>query len=178
MKEKQITIAGIKFILKKLPTLTALRLDKKVVQIILPALGGLSNLKGVIKNINLDTDLSNINPADLDLSKLGNIFQLFSECLMSMSDNEYEKFLQEMVQSTQAIAPGVGAIDLGDAGSLEQLDISPVSMYKLLYEIMQFNKFSPFELVVGGNGIIGTGFLNGQTLNETGTFQDSGMSEN
>ena len=67
MKEKQITISGIKFILKKLPTLQALRLDKKVIQLILPALGGLTSLKGVLKNVNLDTDLSEIKPENLDL---------------------------------------------------------------------------------------------------------------
>ena len=87
-------------------------------------------------------------------------------------------FLQAMVQTTQAIAPGVGAVDLGDAGALEQLDVSPIVMYQLLFEIMKFNKFSPFELVVGGSEITGIGFLSGLMTKETVTFQGSEMSEN
>lgn len=143
MDFKRVTIDGIEFSIYKLPLLEAMTLDKKVTELLLPILSGLTNLS----KLNLDEDLTNI-----DLSQFGGLFSLVSEAIGKMNENEFISFVQKMCKTTQAVKPGLPPVELSDYNSFDKVMDSPLTVYKLLLEIMRVNKFSPFELAGAGLG--------------------------
>jgi hypothetical protein len=135
IETKLIAIDGIEFQLRSIPILSALKLDKKVVSLLLPLLGG-------VEDISLD--------AKIDIGKGVNAI---AEVLGKMPDVEFEKFVIDMLSSTVAMVPGEGAQDIS-AGNFNTIFAGRLmTVYKLLWEVMKFNKFSPFVLAEGGLGI-------------------------
>jgi hypothetical protein len=127
---KDIQIDGMKFQMYPLKGFTALRLDKKVVTLLLPVLGGLDNLD---KQIDLKT-----------------VFNGFAESLEKLSDVEFQKFVSDLLSTTQYLPEGKppqeitpDVIDSAFRGKI-------LVIYKLLFEVMGYNQFTPFVLVGGG----------------------------
>lgn len=162
MKSKNITIDGIQFIMHPLSALTALRLDKQLLQLLLPIVSG---LKGAIgkdgKPITLDTDV--------DLSSIFPIFEVVADSLGKMSESQFESFIVSLFNTVQAIAPGQPAIELRESGALDKVFEKPLTIYKLAFEVMKFNSFTPFEVAGAGSGSI-TNILNGLNSAENVTF--------
>lgn len=119
------------FNLQPLPALKAIVLDKKIMSLLIPALGG-------IKDLDKEFDLKIASMA-------------MAESLTKLSDQEYEKFVIDLLTGVQLVQQGqeiksittdqINVLFLGNAKGL----------YKLMFEVMKFNKFTPFELVEGGN---------------------------
>lgn len=129
---KKTEIKGLTFYIKPFSGFAAVKLDKAVIQLISPALKG------------LDGDLGVIGSA-------------ISETLSQMNERSYETFLKNMLSETlvevenfQDPQPVMTQFDSVFQGNI-------MALYQLLYEIMEHNRFSFFELVGGGFGIQKTG---------------------
>lgn len=141
IEAKLIKINGMEFQLRPIPILSALKLDKKVVSLLLPLLGG-------VEDLSLD--------AKIDIGKGMNAI---AEVLGKMPDVEFEKFVIDMLSSTVAILPGQAPQEIS-AGNFNTIFAgSLMTVYKLLWEVMKFNKFSPFGLAGGGIEIAKTFIL-------------------
>ena len=148
LEPKNITIEDKEFNLNPLKIRTALRLDKKVISLILPLLGGVKDLD------------SEIN--------LGSALGKFSESLNALPDNEYEAFTNELFSTVTYLPKGEAPVELNQAMDIAfQGNIT--SVYKLMWEIMKYNKFSPFELMAGGLGTLTTLISPKNTENEKST---------
>ncbi len=130
---KNINIDGMEFQLNKLKALKALKLEKKIMAVASPVISSTMNTGDLDK--------------ELDFSVVG---KAFATALESLDEDEYEKLLLDAVsnvtflgdkQAPQLITKSV--FDIIFVGNL-------LTVYKLIYEIMKFNKFCFFEMV--GNG--------------------------
>jgi hypothetical protein len=137
---KDVTIDGMKFQLNKMPALTALKLDKKVVTLMLPIFVGLEDLH-----------------LDGEAFKLDSMAKAIQETLINLDDKEWDGFIQDMLSHV---------IYLPDDDESQQLTSKVINnifraklfiVYELLFEVMQFNKFTPFEMVEGGKLTKGIG---------------------
>lgn len=135
IEPKNIELDGMKFQLQPLPSLKALRLDKKVIELVVPVIGG-------IKEFSLD--------AEIDLEAVS---KAFSESLGRMRDDEFEKLVADLLSSVLYLPIGGTPQELNPE-VINQVFRGKISLiYKLAFQVMRYNKFSPFELVGGGNVI-------------------------
>lgn len=137
------TIDGISFTIRKIPALTALRLDKQVIQLVLPVIKSLTN----IGDIDMDADISKLN-----FSQFGSMFDVVAESLSKMPDEQFQNFFLSLFDRVQAKKEGHPAVQLNDENSLDIFE-QMLTIYKLAIEVMKFNKFSVFGLVAGGSVI-------------------------
>jgi hypothetical protein len=132
IEPKRIRVDGLCFDMQPLPALKAIGLDKKILTLAIPILGGL-------KNISLDSDI------DFEAISRG-LYEAFNK----LDTAEFEILVSDILCKT-AYMPEHGApeeltkttIDRIFQGSLQTL-------YKLIFEVMRFNKFTPFVLAEGG----------------------------
>ena len=135
-----INIDGLAFNLAALPALKAIGLDKKIMTLAIPILGGL-------KELNLDVDV------DFEAIARG-----LQEALSAMDTSAFETLIQDLLSTTVHLPKGGSPAELNKTviDTIFQGGIS--TLYKLLFKVMKFNKFTPFEVVGGGNvaGLIAT----------------------
>lgn len=144
LQPKELTVDNLNFHLQPLPVMKAMRLDKKVVSLILPIFGGMEGASS------LDT---------------GSLFSGISKALATMPDTDFESMVMELLSTTIYCPPG---------GSPETLNVDIINsafqgklqtIYKLLFEVMKYNKFSPFVLLEDGaamNKILTSSVLKGK----------------
>lgn len=134
----EVEINGKIFKMSPLPALLALKLDKKVISLILPIFGEVKSL---------DQEL-----------ELGDMLKVLSNSLNTMSDQDFEKFIVDMLSTTIYMKDHSPPehITRDKINLIFQSDI--ITIYKLVFEIMRYNKFSPFELVGDGGKMFGTFF--------------------
>ena len=133
IEPKTIKIDELSFYLQPLRPLKAIRLDKQILTLLLPALGGL-------KDLSLDSNVD-----------LGVLSKGVSDALQAMDGDDFEKFIIELFTSAQFMENGQPPQDLTDGVVNRIFSGKLFSIYKLVFEIMKFNKFTPFELVGDGN---------------------------
>jgi hypothetical protein len=131
LKNKQINIGDKSFQLNPLPALRALKLDKKVVTMIIPVFKG---FEGLDQEINL-----------------GAAIEAVSEALLKLEDNEYEKFILDILSTVQYLPSGKAPIEIDSDVINNQFSGEIMSIYRLIFEVMKYNRFSPFEMVGDGN---------------------------
>jgi hypothetical protein len=119
------------FNMQPLPALDAGFLDKEIMSLLIPALGGIENL---------DAEFN---------------FEIASKAmataLKGLSKQEYNQLISDLLKTTQYLEKGtqVKSLTLEDINNLFSGNFR--GLYKLVYEVMKFNKFTPFEMVEGGN---------------------------
>ena len=122
----------LEFQLTPIPVMHALVLDKQIVSLLLPAMSGFAGL---------DT---------IDMSEtVGEL----SGALQKMGDKEFQKFVIALTATTIFIPAGGAPVELNENKINEIFSGRLFSLYKLLLEIMRYNRFSPFELIGGGLGM-------------------------
>lgn len=132
---KTIEVDGMEFYLQPLPALKAIKLDKRIVSLLVPALGGL-------KDISLNTNI------DMETIAKG-----IAEALERMEDNDVEKLVVDLLDGAAYMEKGAAAQDM-TANIINTLFRGKlVTLYKLMFEVMKYNKFSPFVLVGGGDAM-------------------------
>lgn len=134
LEPKDLTIDNVRFNLTPLRGLKVLRLDKKVISLLLPVFKGL--------------DISNMN----DEIDLGRVMEGLTSSLDSLDDVSYEKFIIDLFSSTTIVEEGKAPYNL-DSQTLDTMGIQPTTLYKAMFEVMKYNKFTPFALGLGGSGI-------------------------
>lgn len=133
LEPKDLELDGRQFKLNPLKGFKAMRLDKKVVSLLLPVLKGVKDLD------------SEIN--------IGEALGGFSQALDDMKDSEYEKFVVDLLSCVQYFPEGKPPIELDRTTIDNEFMGNSLLLYKLMFEVMKYNQFSPFALVSqAGNG--------------------------
>ena len=164
---KQFEIDGLRFYTQPLPALRAMLLDKKVLALLLPALKGLKDLK-------VDAE------ADIDL---GAITEALSESLSSMKDAEMTRLVIDLLSSTtyQGDKAGEANNEITEAIINQIFQGQLLTLYKVMLEVMKYNKFSPFAFLGDGAEILKTltssspkkkGSRRGSSLETSGSLLD------
>lgn len=136
IEPKKLNIDGMEFTIHPMPALRALKLDKRIITMLLPIISG-------FKKLDLDSDID-----------MGAIVSGISEGMNKLDEATYEKLVIDMLSNVQCIPPGGEACQLDSAGSIDRVFVGNLlTVYKLMFEVMRHNKFSPFALVGDGNGI-------------------------
>jgi hypothetical protein len=112
----------------------ALRLEKKVMSVLLPAAGGFLQ----------NQDLSKLD-SEVDFSK---IFTGLIDGLEKLSDDDYTKMITDMFTNVQVDMPGHPIMDLRVEKNINTVFTQNLlGVYQLFFEVMRVNKFSFFELL-------------------------------
>lgn len=154
IEQKTITIDGIEFQLNPMNLFTALKLDKKVVSMLLPIMGNLNDL---------DSEVD-----------LGEMLETLGESLEKMSDADTEKFFTDMLTKVIAIVPGGTPVQLNRSTIESVFAGKLITLYKLVGEVMKYNKFTPFELL-GAGGL--TNVISGFASPTSAQKKSTGLSE-
>lgn len=134
------TIGGVKFQLTPLPVLKAARLDKQVLALIAPVLGG-------FKGLSLEAEL-----ADMDLEVMA---RGVSMALQTLPDSAFTGLLRECLESVDYLPEGATPTNLGSEDAMGSVFSGRLDLlYKVVLEVMRFNRFTPFALVEAGGGLL------------------------
>lgn len=159
---KIVVLDGLSFNIQPLPALTAMRLDKKVLTVVLPAISG-------FKNLSLD--------AELDLEALS---RGISEALGRLPDSDFETLVIDLLACVIYMPKGETPVELTSIQQINAVFCGQIILiYKLLFEVMRFNKFSPFALLEGGGlSMLKTPGSGNLKTNKNVTGNGSGQSGN
>lgn len=111
----------------------AMRLDKKITSLILHTLSGKEGL-----------DFANIMESDVT-ALIGN----FATALDLIDDDEYMDIVLGLLSSTQVcVEKRKNPIQITNEDSLDKAfsGVSPLTVNKILLKVMEYNKFTPFEM--------------------------------
>ena len=133
IEPKIIEIDGLEFNLQPLPPLKSIKLDKKILSLLVPALGGLKNL-----SLNQEIDMETVAKG-------------ISESLQKLDDKEFEKLIVDLFSGSlflnKNVEQGEAPTEEINLGNINRIFAgSHTTIYKLMFEVMKFNKFSPFVL--------------------------------
>lgn len=161
IEPKTIEVDNLSFYLQPMRPLKAIRLDKQIISLIVPALKGL----GDMSELSLDTEID-----------FGKLFEGISEALQNMDGDTFEKFLQELFATVSFLESGKSPEELSNDAIINRVfqGESLMTMYKLAFEIMKFNKFTPFEMVGVGNVVKQINTLNKGTKKANRSGKKSG----
>lgn len=130
LEAKNIEIDGIQFQLNPLKGFKAIKLDKKVVGLLIPLFKGLKDF---------DSELD-----------LGKSIDGIGSALDSMKEDEFEKFTIDLLSTTIILIDGKPPMEIDKNVIDTEFQGNTIIFYKLLFEVMKYNKFSPFVLASGG----------------------------
>jgi len=135
---KKINVDGLDFQITKLPAMEAMRMEKKLMTVLAPVAMSFMN-----PDANGTKDMMESN---IDFTKVAKVV---SDVLSSLPDHEYEQIIISSLR-------GVVYLETGKAPEEITLPVfnrifvgQLLSVYKVMFEVMKFNKFCFFELVGG-----------------------------
>lgn len=130
LENKEIKIDNMDFQLQPLRGFKANKLDKKVISLLLPLLEGAD---GLDSEINIGKALGGLSGA-----------------LDNLSEKDYETFVVDLL-STVILIPEKEAPTQLDVNSIDvYFQGASLTLYKLMFEVMKYNNFTPFVLASGG----------------------------
>lgn len=158
LEPKKFKVEGLEFYTQPLPVMTAMKLDKRVLALILPALDGLKGMK-------MDDEVD-----------FGSLFPAISDSLVKLPDGEFEDLVLRLLSQTAFLEKGQTPIEINDPKVLDKIfGGALITLYKVLFEIMRYNKFSPFALMGDGFGMSKIHTSVEQTKKESKTGTGSGL---
>ena len=131
LETKDIEIGDMKFQLNPLKGFKAVKLDKKVISLCLPALKGVK-----------DMDEQSID--------IGMIISGITDALDGMTEGDFEKFVLDLLSTTILQITGKPPMVIDSNTIDSEFQGESITLYKLLFEVMKYNKFTPFVLASGG----------------------------
>lgn len=130
----QIEVDGLRFQISPIPAMKALRLDKRIVTLLIPVISGIEDLD-----------------AEIDFSKLA---KGVSEGLSTLNDADFETLVRDMLMNVTYLPAGRAPLDLNTDAGIDafygDLEKGTISVYKLIVEVMRFNNLSPFGFMGDG----------------------------
>lgn len=132
IEPKRIDIDGMSFQMVRLPAMKALRLDKKIVALLIPVISGIENLD-----------------AEVDFAKLASGV---SDGLSALDDSDFMTLVKDILAHVTYLPEGGAPIDLNNEAAINaafQDGVMPI--YKLIIESMRYNKLSPFGFMEDGS---------------------------
>jgi hypothetical protein len=148
------------FQLKPIPALKAIKLDKKIMTLLVPVIGGL-------KDVSLD--------AGIDMSTVA---RGLSEALNDLDDKDTEQLIIDLLYGVVYVKSGEPPMELNEGTINNVFNGCFEKLYDLIFEVMKYNKFSPFRLAAGGKKIPGMFGLLSMKKEEKSTKKDLVKSEN
>ena len=130
LEAKIIELGDMKFQLNPLKGFTAIKLDKKVVGLLIPLFKGVKDLDSALD--------------------LGKSIDGIGDAFDSMKDDEFEKFTTSLLSTTIILIDGKPPMEIDKNVIDTEFQGNTIIFYKLLFEVMKYNKFSPFVLASGG----------------------------
>lgn len=131
LETKDIEIGDMKFQLNPLKGFKAVKLDKKVITLLSPILKGLKGL----------------DDKSIDIGKIvGGV----TDGLDNMKEDEFEKFVIDLLSTTVLQITGKVPMVIDKNTIDDEFQGESLTLYKLLFEVMKYNKFTPFVLASGG----------------------------
>jgi hypothetical protein len=130
---KNVTIDGMEFQIQKMPTLDALNLDRKVATLALPIFAGLEDLHLDSESLNLDS-----------------MVKAIQETLINLDDKEWGSFILKMLSHVIYLPNGEENLEMTESVINTHFRGKLFTLYQLIFEVMKFEKFLPFEMVAGG----------------------------
>ena len=144
IEPKTVQIDEREFIIKPFTGLMAVKLDRRILRIITPALNSLSGFTGNLENMDF-----------------GTVGTAIAECLDSFgTDDEYQAFIRDILSQTMVVMDGTPHPVYSMFDAVFQGEV--LLLYKLLFENLKHNKFSFLALAGGGKGILQTLTSSGQ----------------
>jgi hypothetical protein len=132
IEEKKITVGGKVFLLRPLSPFKAVILDKKVMELLLPLFNGLKDFK-------LDANV------DVEAMVTG-----LTTSLSKMNESDTIQFISDMFYGVAYLPAGKTDVEL-NTQTIDQIFAGNFGdIYLLIYEVMKYNKFTPFKMVAGG----------------------------
>lgn len=142
LEPEEKEIGGYTFTFHPLNVFKATVLDKKLVSLLLPALAG---LKDVVEG----EDPESLTDA-LDFKVIS---EGISKALQEMKDNDFESFVRSLLETVIVQTKSSGAHQCTSKEGEKVFEGDVFLMYNVCYEVMRFNKFSPFALAGRGEEI-------------------------
>lgn len=137
LEVKNIEIGEMEFQLNPLKGFTAIKLDKKVVSLLIPLFKGVTDLDSTID--------------------LGKSIDGIGKALDSMKEIEFEKFTIDLLSTTILLLDGKPPMEINKTVIDIEFQGNSIIFYQLLFEVMKYNKFTPFVLAsVGGSQTLKT----------------------
>lgn len=168
----QVSVGTQSFTLHKMPIRKIAALNPYFTRMVMPMVASLKDILSPIfmKAFNAaaggDTEkaeeLSKQGPSELDLLKtvmsssvdINLIAQGFADAVGALSEHEFQRLLEGMMEFVQTPIEGKGNVTLcldGDGTNIDLAFDSILTMYRLMLEVARFNKFFPFVLMSDGD---------------------------
>lgn len=166
MKESQkIKIEGFvgEFEFNPIPLSKALKLNRKIEKMTLNALKSLEALKAPLVDLFLSGSGADVSDQELanmikstDVEKL---VEVGDKIFSTLSDDEFEVFVKDLLSYTKYTAVGLGVVDLCDDKMFQHVFSGNVAgIYPVIFQSMKYNNFTPFALAGIGNVMKKIGF--------------------
>lgn len=154
---KDIVIEGREFQLMPMASRKASKLDIKVMKILSPALGALDGLAMVKKDkpkAESEEQGGEEDDVDFDL-KFDKLATAMGSVLGELDSKAYDTLLREMFAEVTGTTLKGGALLMDSDKNIDLCmeGLPPMAIYRLLYEVARFNKFSPFALAENGSAM-------------------------
>lgn len=128
----KVKVDDIECQLHPIPMRTKMALDGKVLRFISPAAKAL---------------FSQAHDRTIDQEMMGLIIQGISESFAALNAVEFDSMMSELLSSVIATIPGKAPVQLSGKDFDTALHgYSSMTVYKIIFEVMRYNKFLPFEL--------------------------------
>ena len=171
-----LLIDNMDFTVSKLGVFQRLHLDTKLVRMLAPI------VKGMLSGVNAEQVKAMFSSKDgeeqekeesswleiLALMDRDKVMDGLMEALGSLSDKERESFVGTLLSCVQVSIPGKPPMEFSDPKAMELVfGESLMTLYKVLYFVMQENKLSPFVLIQAGLDAKGTVTSEEDSANES-----------
>jgi hypothetical protein len=173
LEPKSVEIDGLEFQINKMPLMESRVLDLKVLRLLAPLVGALDAIKSASSDgkpaLSLEPSEAEFDPESIgqsepssdpeaednvEWSKVGACFQ---KALTALPDAEFTGLCRAMLARVVCIPPGEAPILLTSDKAIDAAfafaDSPIAALYKALFEVARFNKFTPFALFAGGHSI-------------------------
>jgi hypothetical protein len=151
LQVETVELAGAKFQMHPIPPLEALKLDKEVISVMAPIINGLSGvigsaLSGDMSEDSMDQKFSNALETSLDIK---DIISGVQQGLDSMDPDSFVIFIKKLFHNCTVSIPGFQPLELSSEDAINETftRLGLVNVYKLAFEVMRYNKFSPFAVL-------------------------------
>ena len=131
---KTIELDGMRFQMHPMPALKALRLDRRLLTMLIPVLEGVTDLSA---------------DAEIDLGKLA---AGINTGLDQLSDTEFVTFMTELLSTTIYLPNGGSPIELDEHQIDQVFQTKLTTLYTLAFEVARYLKFTPFAFFAVGTG--------------------------
>ena len=167
LNAEMVTVEGKNFQLLPMKLMEARKWDFKIVRIIAPMLGALEGLSKSGESTEKSAeDTDEAAPSQAESLGFAQVATCIQKALSTLSDDEMDALIRGMFTNVTYLPEGGSPVLLNQTGALDAAfaGVGPYAIYRLIFEVARFNKFTPFVLAGGGSPLGGIqGLLNPAT---------------